>query len=129
MPLKPHNISDPKPSGKVWVFPEGFMTPSPPWVTEDVHIGGPEGQPLINIRIPAILLHIKLGPCLSGHHIRHLLHHILIKSRRHSHSLGKYCGCACPGNAVKGFIPPIIFFNSQTLNSRRLVQGLLHFLL
>ncbi len=44
--LHPLNKSNAHPGSQIRVFPVGLLTTAPAWVTKDVDIGGPNGQPV-----------------------------------------------------------------------------------
>ena len=73
MSLKAFNISHTETAGKIRILTEGLMTSPPSRITENIDIGCPEGQALINICIIPLLLHIKFCTCLSGNSLSNLL--------------------------------------------------------
>ena len=114
---------------KVRVLTESFMAASPSRITENIYVGRPEGQPLVNIRIIKFLLHVEFCAPLCRHHIRHFLKQILIKSSRHSDCLRKDRRHTCPGYSVQRFIPPVVRLNAQARDRRCAVKGLRYLLL
>ena len=67
------------PGGQIGILPEGLMASAPSGIPENIHIGGPEGETLINPAVSLRLLQIELGPPFRGDGIRHLLYEFLVK--------------------------------------------------
>ena len=116
-------------SAEIRVFPVGLLSPSPARIPEYVHIGGPEGQPLINIPVLCLFLHIILGSGFRGDHLRHFSHQLLVKGSRHADGLGKHGSRSRSCHSMQRLIPPVIGGNPQALYSRGIIQGLAHLFL
>ena len=82
MPLKPLHETHSESGGQIGILPESLMPAAPSGIPEYVHIGRPEGQSLVNIRIIEFLLYIIFCSSLSGNSIRNLLDKILVKGCR-----------------------------------------------
>ena len=82
MPLKSLHETHSESGGQIGILPESLMPAAPSGIPEYVHIGRPEGQSLVNIRIIEFLLYIIFCSSLSGNSIRNLLDKILVKGCR-----------------------------------------------
>ena len=127
MSLKSFDITHAHTGGQIGILSEGFMSASPSGITENIDIGRPEGQSLINIRIIIFLLHVEFGTSLCGYCFCHFLCQILIERSGKSDRLWKYGSCSGSCHTVKRFIPPVVCLDSKTFNCRCLIKCLLHF--
>ncbi len=118
MPLQSHNIAHAKPAGQIGVLAKRLMSPSPARVAENIDIGRPERQSLINVFIVPLLLHDKLCPRLCGDRIAHLLHQLLVKRCRHADRLRENGRCARARHAVQRLIPPVVRLDAKPLDRR-----------
>ena len=98
-----------QPGGQVRVFAVGFLSTSPARVTEDVDIGTPEGESLVNAPIFVSGLLIILSTAFRGDGFRHTLVKILVEDGSKPNGLREHGSRAGTGNAVEGFVPPVVF--------------------
>ena len=111
-------------AGQRRILPVGLMAPSPPGITENVDIGGPVGQSLINIPVSRFLGRVVLRPGLLGDDLRLPLQKIRIKGRRHADGLWKHGGNPRPAHTVERLVPPVVLRHTQPLDGRRVMQKL-----
>ena len=110
--------------GQGGVLAIGLMAPAPAGVTENIDVGGPEGQTLIDIPVSLFGQGVVLGPALGGGDVSKALHHIRVKGRCHADGLGEAGGDASPGHAVKGLVPPVVFRDVQAVQGRSVIAQL-----
>ena len=103
---------------QVGVFAVGLVAPAPAGVTENIDIGAPEGQAVVDVPVTLGGQCVILGPALGGCHIAQTADQVLVKGGGHGDGLGE-AGCrTAPGNAVEGFVPPVVFGDAQPVNGR-----------
>ena len=105
-------------SGQIGIFAVGFMTTSPAGVPKDIDVGGPGGEPLIDLCPAKFLVFIVLGPHFIGNRHSHLVHQRGVKAGSHGNGLGEYRSGSGSGHAVERLVPPVVFRNSQPFNGR-----------
>ena len=127
--LKSADKTDPKPGGQIRIFPIGFMSPAPARITEDVDIGTPDSQALIDVPIAVSALPVILGPCFFSNGLTDLLLHFFVKHRSQTDSLGKNSCGACARNAVKRLVPPVVRRNAKPRDRRSIILQLTGLLL
>ena len=104
--------------GQVGILAVGFMAAAPSGVTEDVDVGAPHGQALVNVPILMGSLAVVLGAGLLADDLGDLLVEVLVKDRRQTDGLGEHSGRTCAGYAMERFIPPVVGRDAQTRNGR-----------
>ena len=110
--------------GEIRVLAIGLMAPAPAGVTENIYVGGPEIQALINVPVTLCHISIVLGAALSGNHIAHLPQQLFIEGSSQSNGLREHGGSTRPGHPVEGLVPPVILGNPQTGDSGGTVRKL-----
>ena len=116
--------------GKIRVFAVGLLSASPPWVTEDVHIGCPHRE-AVKLLILTAVEHAVVVLCaeLCAGHVEHLVEQGVVERRGHTHGFGKHRHIAHVGGTVERFAPPEEFLDSHAGDSRTLVEHQQGFLL
>ena len=112
---------DAEAGGQIRILAVGLMSAAPSRITENIHIRCPEGQALVDITVSAAALHVVLRTAFLCRHITDFLHHLRIKGGRHSDRLREHGRNTGACNAVQRLIPPVVGWNSETLNGRRIV--------
>ena len=97
-----------QPGGEVGVLAVGLMAPAPPGVTENVDVGGPVGQALVDVPVAQGREGIVLGPSFGGGDVAQPLQQSVVEHGGHADGLGEAGGGTGPGNAVQGFVPPVV---------------------
>ena len=110
--------------GEEGVLAVSLVPPAPAGVPEDVDVGGPEGQALVNVPVVLGGEGVVLGPALGGGCVSQLFQKLLVKHGRQADGLGKAGGGARPGHAVKGLVPPVVGGDPQAGNRRRAIAQL-----
>ena len=122
--LEAPDVGFAKPGRETGVLAVGLVPPAPAGVPEDVDVGGPEGQALVDVPVVLGGEGVVLGPALGGGHISQLFQQLLVEHSRQADGLGEAGGGARPGHAVKGLIPPVVGGDPQAGNGRRVVAQL-----
>ena len=126
VPLQPFHKGHAQPGRQAGIFAVGLLTASPARIPEQVHIGAPEGQSLVNVMVAVFLGFVVLGPSLGGDHVRDALHQFFVKAGRQTDGLWEHRRQPRPGHAVKRLIPPVIAGDPKPLNGRGGIKGLPH---
>ena len=105
--------------GEVGVLAVGLLTAAPAGIAEDVHVGGPEGQAVIDVAVSFPGEGVVLGPRLVGDHGSDPLHEVFVEHGGHADGLGEAGGGAAPGEAVQPLVPPVICGDPQPLDGWR----------
>ena len=100
----------------------GFHSASPPWIPENVDVGGPEGKACIPAVVTHSAEHVKLGAPLVRNHVSNFLYQFRVECGSQADWLGKYGGLSASGNSVKGFAPPVVRLYSKPFDSRSAVH-------
>ena len=119
IPLQAPDVGFAQNRRQVGVFAVGFVAPAPAGVAENIDVGAPKGQTVVDVPVSPGGQGIVLGPSLGGCHIPQTADEVLVKSGSHGNGLGEAGGRTAPGNAVEGFVPPVVFGNTQPVNGRR----------
>ena len=114
---KPHA----KPCCQIWVFSVCFMAASPSRIPKDVDIRTPYCKAFIDIPVSVTALTVIFRPGLISYNACNFFMKIFVKDSSKSDGLRKDCRGSCSGNAVKGFIPPVICRYPQSFDSRRII--------
>ena len=109
----------PQPGRQRRVLPVGLLTTAPAGIAEDVHVGGPQGQAVIDISVPLPGKGVVLGSGLIGDHGSDPLHERFVEHSGHADGLGEAGGGAAPGEAVQSLVPPVVRGDPQPLDGRR----------
>ena len=110
--------------GEVRILAIGFLTAPPTGITENVDVGGPEGQTLVLAYI-AVLVVVGLavfGTGLIGNGIEYLKEEVVVEGGSHGDRLREDRGETRTADAVEGFVPPVVGFDSETGNRRGIIQ-------
>ena len=119
VPLQAADIGRAQLGGQHRVLAVGLMAAAPAGVAEDVDVGGPEGQPLVDVPVAVGGEGVVLGAALGGGHVAQFLHQLRIEPRRDADDLGKAGRHARPGHPVQGLVPPVVGRHAQPVNGRR----------
>ena len=106
-------------TGEVRVFTVGLHAPAPARVAENVDVRSPEGKALILPYFSAFHGQTVLHAGLVRDGGEHFLYLFPVKGRGHADRLGKHGGGAVAGHPVQGLAPPVVLFDTQTLNRGR----------
>src|SRR5512133_1524643 len=98
------------------------MASSPPRVTEDIDIGRPECETVIDAMVATPDELVILGPGLIRNGIGNIEHQIFIPAVCNGYRLRKYSGITGTGNTVQGFVPPVIFRHPKSWNGRSSIK-------
>ncbi|EGY01296.1 hypothetical protein AZA_88790 [Nitrospirillum viridazoti Y2] len=112
-------------AGQVRVLAIGFLPPAPAWVAEDVDVGRPEIQALVDAVLRPRLFHpVELHPRLGADGDAHLADGVGIKGGGQADGLGEHRGLAIAGDAVQRLAPPIVGGDVQARDGPGLVGQL-----
>ena len=115
---------DAEPGCQERILAVGLMSSAPSGIAENIHIGRPEGQSLVDVPVIVCRLRIVFRASLPRDAGADFLHQILVKSCRQANGLREHgCGSG-PGNAMQRFVPPVILRNIQSRNGRRVIAQL-----
>ena len=116
--LQPAHKGFTQPGSQKRIFSVGLMPAAPARITEDIDIGGPHRQPMVNIPVSFCRQGIVFCPCLRGDCIRYFLEKFLIKHGSKTDSLRK-AGCGSSARQpVQSLIPPVVFRNAEAVDCR-----------
>ena len=114
--LQPLHISHTHPAGQIGILSISLMSAAPAGITENIHIGSPEGQALVNVTVFFSGICIVFSTSLGGNHIRHLFHQCGIKGGSDADRLWKNRSLSCSCHPMDAFVPPVICRHSETGN-------------
>ncbi len=117
-------------SGQVWILAIGFLAASPAWIAEDVDVGRPHRQPLVEPAGAVGLQRLEvLGAKLGRDDLCRLVHPLGVPGGGHADRLRKDRRDACAGDAMESFVPPVVGGHAEPRNRGRGVPGLARLLL
>ena len=119
----------PHAAGEIGILAVSLHTPSPARVAEQVDVGRPEGQPLIEAAPPLPGELVVLGPGFVGDRRGHPSHKIAVPGGGQADGLGEDRGQTGPGHAMQGLAPPVIGRDTEALHRGRRVHHLADLLL
>ena len=124
LPLDAPDEAHRQPGGEGGVLAVGFLAAAPAGVPEDVHVGRPEGQPLVDVPVAAGAGLVVLGPAFQPDHPADPLHQFRVEGGPQPDGLGEHGGHPRPGHAVQRFVPPVVGRHPQPGDGRRVVPQL-----
>src|SRR5579883_2055046 len=101
------------------IFAVSFLPASPAWVSKNVDVGSPEGEPKEHLMLVVTHGLVVLGPRLRRDRLRHGVHEIGIPCRRHSDYLRKVGRVTGKGHAMQTLVPPVILWDIQPRKDRK----------
>ena len=102
----------------------GLVAAAPAGIAEDVDVGRPEGQALVDVPVAVAGGGVVLGAALGGGHVAQLLHQRGVEGGSHADGLGPHGSGARPGHPVERLVPPVVRGHAQPVNGRRVVAQL-----
>ena len=115
-------------SGQEGIFAVGLHAAAPARVAEYIDVRSPEGQALINLDIVFVgLFVLDAGLVADGR--EYFFDQGFVKRGRHADGLREDGGGAVAGDAVQGFVPPVVLADAQARDGRRAVDDQGGFLL
>ena len=105
--------------GQVGILAVGLMAAAPAGITEDVDVGAPHGQALVDVAILMGCLAVVLGTGFMADDLGDLLMEIFVKDSSQTDRLGEHRCRTGTGDAMEGFVPPVIGRDAQTRNGGR----------
>ena len=124
VPLHALDEPDAQPRGEVRILPVGFVSAAPAGIPEDVDIGRPEGEPLVDAEIAFAGGFMVLGAAFGGDDIRHLFQKTFVKGSGQTNGLREHGGHTGTRHAVQRLVPPVVEWDAQTRNGRRGIKHL-----
>ena len=114
---------------QIRIFAIGLLSPAPSWVTEDVHIRSPYRQTahLHILATEVIQSMVVLSTELRRSNIKALIKQVGIKRRSHCHGLWEHGDVSHVSCSMQRLAPPEELLDTQTGDSRTLVQHQLGF--
>jgi hypothetical protein len=103
-------------SREIWVFAIGLLTATPARIPEDVDVGRPEGQAVVDIVVAVAQCFIVLRTRFGGDGVADPMKQRCVPGRGHADGLRKHGGVSGAGHAVKSFIPVVVCRNMQPWN-------------
>ena len=116
--LQALHIGNAEAGGQIGILAVGLMAAAPAGITENIDVGRPEGEALVDISVAMGNGSVVLGAALGGGYIAQFLDQLGIKGGGDADGLREAGGHACTGHAVKGFVPPVVSRNTQTIDGR-----------
>ena len=118
--LQAAHEGDPVASRQKRIFAVGLLSAPPAWITENIDIGRPDGQPRISLGTATFFGNglVVLCACLGGNGVGHALDEFGIPGRGETDGLRKYRGNAISRHAVQRLVPPIIRGDVEARNGR-----------
>ena len=114
-------------TGEVGIFAVGFMAAAPAGITEDVDVGGPVGQALIDVPVAVGGVGIVLGAAFVGDDLGNFVQRFIVEHGGHADGLREHGGGTGTGYAVEAFVPPIVGRNAQPFNGGSVIAQLAGF--
>ena len=108
-----------QPGGEVRVLAVGLVSAPPAGVPEDVDVGRPHREPVVDIPVSLRGEGVVLGSGLGGDRGGNGLQQLVVKHGGHADGLREARGGAAAGQAVEGFVPPVVGRNAEPFNGRR----------
>ena len=125
--LEATDIGLAQPCGQVRIFAIGFMAATPAGIAENIDIGRPEGQALINVTVFFLCKGIVLCAAFRCGYITQPLQQHIVEHSSHADGLGE-AGCRTgTGNTMQRLIPPVVGGDAQTGNGRGIIAQLADF--
>ena len=120
----------------IGVLAAGLLSPAPPRVAEDVHIGAPEGEFGVARIVDGPHGHIEhvvigavpVGAGLVGNRAEHIVEEFRVERGGHADGLG-INGVASLAHTVASLAPPVVGGDAEAVDGYRLVHHQSHFLL
>ena len=129
VPLQPVDVCLAQLRSEERVFAESLVPSAPAGVTEDVDVGRPEGQPLVNVPVAVPGFLRIFGTCLGGCDICRLLCGCGVEHGSQSDRLGEHGRRAGTCQPVQPLVPPVVCRNAKPWNGVCIVFQLSHHLL
>ena len=127
--LQTTNHSRTKDTRQIWILSIRLLTPTPTWITEDVHIRSPKRKTVETSNIlSAFHQFIPMGTSFCARCIEYLVNHISIERCCHTDRLWEIGHIAHVSYSMQRFTPPLEPFDTQTRNGRRVIQHQLRLL-
>src|SRR5579875_551091 len=114
-------------AGEVGVLAIGLHAAAPAGVAEEVDVGRPEGEALVDVVFAAADEFVIFGAGLIGNGCGDAGHEVGVPGSGDADGLGEHGGAAGAGDAVKRFVPPVIGGNAEPLDGGRIVHELGNF--
>ncbi len=114
---------------QVGILAVGFHAASPPRIAEQVDVGSPEGQALVDIALAAADEFVILGAGLVADRGGHPQGQVRIPGGGQADRLRKNRGASGARHPVQALVPPVVGRNSEPLDGRRIVHELGDFFL
>src|SRR5690606_12021835 len=115
--LQAFNKADTQTAGQIRILSIGLLAPTPTGIPEDVYIGSPESESLVDTPIFVFPGRIVFCSGFISNGRSHIIQSVRAESGSHTDGLWENCGCSCPGYSMETFIPPVIFMNIQSSDS------------
>ena len=126
--LQTANELDRHAGGEVWILAIGLHAAAPARIAEEVDVGSPEGQPLVNAALAAAHEFVVFGARFVGDGRGHAKHQVGIPGGGYADGFGKDGGAAGTCHAMQALVPPVVGWNAQAVDGRRSAQQLRSFL-
>ena len=115
--LNAFNVSCSQSSGEEGVLSVCLHSTAPAGIPEDVHVRCPESQS----GEAAVVLHfaclVEFGASLFRNDVANLLDNLWIECGTQTYRFRENGGTTATGHSVKGFIPPVVWLDTQPLHS------------
>ena len=111
------------PTGKIRILTIGFLSTSPARITEDIHVWSPDREGMETGYISSLLLQfIPFGTHLIRCCIKDSIHHSVVKRSYHSDRFRKDGYISHVRHTMQCLAPPLESLDSQSWDSRRIIQ-------
>ena len=124
LPLHTGDKGDAHATRQERIFAVGLLPASPARIAEDVDVGRPEGQAEEHLMIAFAHGLVVLCAGLGGDRLAHAVDEIAIPCGGHADHLGEVCRIAGEGDAVEGFVPPIVLRHAEPRDGGRVIAHL-----
>ena len=106
-----------QPAGEIGILSIGFLAAPPTGIPEDIDVGTPKSEPLIDIPIFLRSIGVVFCASLCRDHFSYFMHLLPVKHGGQTDGLGEDRSGAGAGHPVKRLVPPVVGRNPQALYS------------
>ena len=111
-------------AGQVGIFAVGLHAAAPARIAEQVDVGGPEGESLVDVALAAADELVILGARLVGDGGGHAEDQVGVPGGGQADGFREYRGAAGAGDAVQALVPPVVGGDAEAVDGRGIVHEL-----
>ena len=108
-----------EPGGQIRVLPVGLVAAAPAGIAENIDVGRPHRQPVIDVSVSLGREGVVFGAGLVGDRGGDLFQQLVVEHRGHADGLREARGRAAARQTVQRLVPPVVGGDAQTLDGGR----------